>query len=42
MKKYTAKTVEEAVKLASEDLKIEESELVYEIEEEKKTLFTMK
>ena len=42
MKKYTAKTVEEAVKLASEDLKIEESELVYEIEEEKKTLFTKK
>ena len=42
MKKYTAKTVEEAVKLASEDLKIEESELVYEIEEEKKTVFTKK
>ena len=39
MKEYAAKTVEEAVKLASEELGTPENRLVYEVREEKKTLF---
>ena len=39
MKEYTAKTVEEAVKLAAEELGVDENRLIYEVKEEKKSLF---
>ncbi len=39
MKEYTAKTVEEAVKAACDELKIAEERLVYEVKEEKRGLF---
>lgn len=39
MKRYSAKTVDDAVKNACTDLKCEINDLVYEIEEEKKGLF---
>ena len=39
MKEYTAKTVEEAVKLAAEELGVDEDRLIYEVKEEKKSLF---
>ena len=42
MKEYSAKTVEEAVKSACEDLGIEESELIFTITEEKKGLIGKK
>ena len=42
MKQYSAKTIEEAVKLASAELGIDEDDLVYSIEEEKKGLFAKK
>ena len=39
MKEFTAKSVEEAVKAACAELSLDESHLVYEVKEEKKTLF---
>jgi spoIIIJ-associated protein len=39
MKEYTAKTVEEAVKAAAAELGVAENRLVYEVKEEKKSLF---
>ena len=42
MKTYTAKTVEDAIKLATEELGIEEIELVFQIIEEKNGLFSKK
>ncbi len=42
MKEYTAKTVEEAVKVASEELGIEENDLIFTITEEKKGLIGKK
>ena len=40
MREYVAKTLEDALKKASEELECSVDELVYSIEEEKKTLFT--
>lgn len=42
MKTYTAKTVEDAVKLASEELGIEENDVIFTISEEKKSLLSRK
>lgn len=42
MKEYNAKTVEEAVKLASEELGIDENELIFSVIEEKKGLIGKK
>ena len=42
MKTYTAKTVEDAVKLASEELGIEENDVIFTISEEKKGLLSKK
>lgn len=42
MNEYSAKTLEEALKKASEDLEIEIDNLVYSIESEKKGLFSKK
>lgn len=42
MKTYQGKTVEEAIALACEDLQIQENDLVYKVETEKKTLFGKK
>ena len=42
MKTYTAKTVEDAIKLATEELGIEEIDLVFQIIEEKNGLFSKK
>lgn len=42
MKEFSAKTVDEAVELASNELGIEADQLIYEVIEEKKTLFTKK
>ena len=42
MKTYTAKTVEDAVKLASEQLGIEENDVIFTISEEKKSLLSKK
>ena len=42
MKTYTAKTVEDAVKLASEELGIEENDVIFTISEEKKSLLSKK
>lgn len=42
MKTYTAKTVEDAIKLATEELGIEEINLVFQIIEEKTGLFSKK
>ena len=42
MKTYTAKTVEEAVKLASEELGIEENDVIFTISDEKKGLLSKK
>lgn len=42
MKTYTAKTVEDAIKLATEELGIEEINLVFQIIEEKNGLFSKK
>ena len=42
MKEYSAKTVEEAVELASSELGLESTELVYEVVSEKKGLFSRK
>lgn len=42
MEKFTGKTVEDAVKAACESLNISEEELIYEVAEEKKGLFTKK
>jgi len=42
MKEYTAKTVEEAVKLASEELGIEENDVIFTISNEKKGLISKK
>ena len=42
MKEYTAKTVEEAVKMASEELGIEENDLIFTIVSEKKGLIGKK
>lgn len=42
MKSYTAKTIEEAVKLASEELGIPEDDLVFKVTEEKKVFFLKK
>ena len=39
MREYSAKTAEEAVKLACEELGIPEEKLVYEVKEEKKGIF---
>ena len=39
MKEFTAKTVDEAVSLAAEELKIDPSKLLYKVTEEKKGLF---
>lgn len=39
MKEFTAKTVEDAVALAAKELGLEPSALVYEVKEEKKSLF---
>ena len=39
MKEYSAKTIEEAVKLACDELSVDEKHLVYEVKEEKKSLF---
>lgn len=40
MRKYTKKTLEECLQEAAKDLNCEISELMYEVEEEKKGLFT--
>lgn len=42
MKTYAGKTVEEALKAAAEDLQIDESEIVFEVAEEKKGIFSRK
>ena len=42
MKEYSAKTVEEAVKLAARELGVDEIDLVYEVVEEKRGLFSKK
>ena len=42
MKEYTAKTVEEAVKLASEELGIEENDVIFTISNEKKGILSKK
>ena len=42
MKSYTAKTIEEAVKLASEELGILEEDLVFKVVEEKKGILSKK
>ena len=42
MKTYTAKTIEDAIKLATEELGIEEIDLVFQIIEEKNGLFSKK
>ncbi len=42
MKSYTAKTIEEAVKLASEELGINEDDLVFKVLEEKKGILSKK
>ena len=42
MKSYTAKTVDEAVKLAGEDLVMEENDLVFKVVEEKKGILSKK
>lgn len=42
MKSYTAKTIEEAVKLASEELGISEDDLVFKVTEEKKGILSKK
>ena len=42
MKEYSAKTVDEAVKLAASELGVDEIDLVYEVVEEKRTLFSKK
>jgi spoIIIJ-associated protein len=42
MKKYTAKTVEDAVKEASEELGIEENDLIFTISDEKRGLLSKK
>lgn len=42
MKSYTAKTIEEAVKLASEELGISEEDLVFKVVEEKKGILSKK
>lgn len=42
MKTYTAKTVEDAIKLAVEDLGVEENDLIFSIKEEKRTLLSKK
>ena len=42
MKTYTAKTVEDAIKLATEELGVEEIDLVFQIIEEKTGLFSKK
>lgn len=42
MKKYTAKTVEDAVKLACEELGVEEINLVFKVTEEKTGIFSKK
>lgn len=42
MKEYSAKTVDEAVKLAASELGVDEIDLVYEVIEEKRTLFSKK
>lgn len=42
MKTYAAKTVEDAIKLACEEEKVTQEELMYEVKEEKKGLFTKK
>ena len=39
MKEFSAKTVEEAVKLASAELGVDPIKLIYEVKEEKKSLF---
>lgn len=42
MKTYSAKTVEEAVKIACDELGIEEAQLIYEIEDKKVGIFNKK
>jgi len=42
MKEYTAKTVEDAVKLASEELGIDENDVIFTISDEKKGLLAKK
>ena len=42
MKTYTAKNVEEAIKEACQELNIEEKDLLFEIQDEKKGLFSKK
>lgn len=42
MKQYSAKTVEDAVKLASEEMSIPADQLIFSVIEEKKTLFSKK
>lgn len=42
MKKYEAKTLEDALKLACEDLNVSVEELTYEVIEEKRTFFSKK
>lgn len=42
MKTYTAKTIEEAVELASQELGIPQDELIFTVEEEKKAIFAKK
>ena len=42
MKRFSAKTVEDALKSASTELNLPIEELLYEVEEEKKGLFTKK
>lgn len=42
MKEYTAKTIEEAVKLASEELGIDENDVIFTIQDEKKGLLSKK
>ncbi len=42
MKTYTAKTVDDAIKQACEELGIEEAQLLFEVEDEKKGLFSKK
>ena len=42
MKEFTAKTVEEAVKLASEELGIDENDVIFTISNEKKGLLSKK
>lgn len=42
MKEYTAKTIDEAVALAAEELGIEVDQVIYEVTEEKKGLFSKK